>query len=311
MVMPGAYKFLLSSLRFALALAVLMCIPATAHAKKTVGVIMTGDIGYYQDIHKAFTSALGGKADIEIVVQTPAPEPMAWTNSARKLVTLGAEVIVSYGAPATLTVMKETTTIPIIFAGVYDPEAMEITGKNATGASSKVSIENVVTMLSKMSEMKNLGVIFNKSEKDTILQVREVKALEGKMGFKLVLMDAVQSSAGNELGGVDAVLVTTSCKVICSVDNIVNAARKAKIPSAATIGGGEKSGIILTVTAKPEEQGAAIAGMVVKVLGGEKPANIPVKKPDKIEIIINMREANASGVKVPDDVLRSATEVIK
>ena len=65
---------------------------------------------------------------------------MSWTNSARKLVAVGSDVIVCYGAPATLAVMSETSDIPIVFAGVYDPQAIGITGKNITGVSSKVSV---------------------------------------------------------------------------------------------------------------------------------------------------------------------------
>jgi putative ABC transport system substrate-binding protein len=53
---------------------------------------------------------------------------MSWVNAA-KLVAVGSDVIVSYGAPATLAVMNETSDMPIVFAGVYDPQSVGITGK--------------------------------------------------------------------------------------------------------------------------------------------------------------------------------------
>jgi putative ABC transport system substrate-binding protein len=290
--------------------ALLLFSPVSA-AGQMVGVIMTGDIPYYQDIHAAFTKAMGRKPGLEIIVQTPAPEPMAWANSAKKLVTIGSDIIVTYGAPATLTTMKATSSIPILFAGVYDPGAMNIAGKNATGISSKISMESVVKTLKRVADVNKLGVIFNKTEKDTILQVKELKKLEGRMGFKMVLLDARAKKYAAKVAGVDALLLTTSCGAMCSVKDIISAARSAKVPTAATIGGGEEKGIIFTTTANPQEQGSVVAKMALQVLGGSNPSGIPIKKPRKIDFIVNMREADEVGIEVPEGIVGSATRVIR
>jgi putative ABC transport system substrate-binding protein len=292
--------------------AVILCLlGGAAYAEKTVGVIMTGDIVYYQQIHEELERSLSGLGDVKLVVQRPTPEPMSWTNSARKLVTIGSKVIVAYGAPATLTAMKETSSIPIIFAGVYDPEAMRITGKNATGISSKVSISGALEALKAVSPMKSLGVIFNKAEKDTILQVREVKLLEKKMGFKTVLFDAKKKDFAGKVGGVDAILLTTSCAAQCSVVDIIGAAKKGKIPTASTIGGGEKLGIIFTYLANPAEQGKTAGGMVREVLGGKDPSGMALKKPGKVDFIVNIKEAGLLGIEVPGSIRAKATEIIE
>ena len=64
---------------------------ATAEASdKTIGVIMTADIPYYQAIHQAFVdqfAAAGlGPDKATVHLQTPEPDPMAWTNAARKFI---------------------------------------------------------------------------------------------------------------------------------------------------------------------------------------------------------------------------------
>jgi len=307
-------KFKKSSLLylFILVLVSVFCFSTAAFgAGKTIGVIMTGDIPYYQAIHKAFTSSISGKSDVEIIVQTPAPEPMAWANSAKKLVTIGVDLIVTYGAPATLSTMKATSSIPILFAGVYDPQAMDIAGKNATGVSSKVSLESAIDNLKQVSKVKALGVIFNKTEKDTILQVKEVKGLSVKMGFDMVLFDAKKKDYASGVSSVDALLLTTSCGAMCSVDDIISAARDAKVPTAATIGGGEDKGVLFTIMANPNEQGTLIADMALKVLGGQNPSDISVKKPSKIDLIVNLKEAASLGITVPDGIVGSATKVIR
>jgi putative ABC transport system substrate-binding protein len=188
---------------------------------------------------------------------------------------------------------------------------MRITGKNATGISSNVPLEPTIEKLKNMSGVKKLGVVFNKSEKDTILQVREIKKLESRMGLQVVLMDAKQKQYSAGAGGVDAILITTSSLAMKNVSDIAAAARGAKISSAAIIGGGEEKGIIITSAADPKEQGRAIAEMVLKVLGGENAGNIPIKNAKNIILTVNLKEANSIGLNVPDSILGSATRVIR
>lgn len=296
------------------AFVVALCIalvPAPALAEKTIGVILTGDISYYKQVHAAFMRAMEGQGGVKVVVQTPAPDPMSWTNAANKLVTIGSDVIVSYGAPATLTVMKVTRTVPIVFAAVYDPEGMNITGQNATGIGSTVSMERLLTMLKSVQAFQTLGIVFNKNEKDTILQVKELKSFEGSMGFRIKLFNAAEQGYGKDITGVDAVLVTTSCKGMCEVDDVIASARAAHVATAASLGGGEERGVLLTLTADAEEQGSVAAELAKALLSGATPASIPVRQPKKIDLIVNLGEARRAGLTIPADIIGAATKVIE
>ncbi len=285
---------------------------ATA-AEKTIGVIMTGNIPYYKEMHKAFTEGLAaeGVGKVEIVLQTPTPEPMSWANAARKLISVGADIIVTYGAPATLTTMGETSEIPIVFAGVYDPQSLGIMGKNATGVSSKVPVASLVKNLKGIANFTTLGVVFSESEKDTVLQANDVKQLEASFGFKSSRFSVKKADDIAKIANVDALFLTTGCAAMHCVNNIIGVARKAKIPTGTTIGGGENSGIILTLSANPQEQGKEAAKIAAKVIKGVKPASISVEPPKKIDLIVNLKEATDMGLKVPFDLLTTATRVIK
>ncbi|MBA4371323.1 MAG: hypothetical protein C0402_00505 [Thermodesulfovibrio sp.] len=284
-------------------------------AEKTVGVIMTGNIPYYREIHKAFTEGLAaegiGHGTVEIIQQTPNPEPMSWTNAARKLVAVGADIIVSYGAPATLSVLNETTDIPVVFAGVYDPQGIGVLGKNGTGVSSKVPVGSLLKNFKSIAGFSNLGVVYSESEKDTVIQMNEAKQLEGTLNFKMTKFNIKKSDDAARIANVDALFLTTGCAAQHCVSNILGLARKAKLPTATTIGGGETSGVILTIAANPQEQGREAARIVAKVVKGAKIATIPLQMPRKIDMIINLKEANELGLKVPFDLLTSATRVIK
>lgn len=277
----------------------------------TVGVIMSGDIPYYKSIHKAFTGELNSKGiKAEIIVQTPAPETMAWINAARKFGAIGADVIVTYGAPATIAAVSETSGIPIVFAGVYDREGLGLKS-DVTGITSKASIAGLLKNLKSINSFSTLGIIYNSAEKDTVMEAAEIERLEGQFSFKSAKFNVKGRGDLSKIKNVDAIFITTSCAAMVYVDDIVNIARKQRIPAAALTGGGEEEGIVLTLSADPAEQGKAAANILARIIRGEKPSAIPVESPKKIQLTVNFKEATALGLKVPFDILSSATMVIK
>lgn len=307
-------KRTIANIRFLVLFVIVTIFPARTSTAVNIGVIMSGDIKYYQDIHKAFIDHFSGSPEAEnahIVLQKPMPNTMSWINASRKLATLGSDLIVSYGLPVTLTALKETRGIPIIFAGVYEPRKMNIAGKNATGISSSVSIETIINILTGMSKIKKLGVPFNKSEKDSILQVLRIKELEKAFGYEAVLFNVDNKPAVSNIKNIDALFITSSSVCMGAVSDIVKAARRDKIPTAAIIGGGEDRGVVITYMASPEEQGRSAAGLVRRIISGIRPSEVPFKRAQEFKLLINLKEANTIGLNIPEDVKSSAAAIIR
>lgn len=281
-------------------------------APKTVGVIVTADIPFYRHVHDAFIGKLSkaGHGGAEILKQTPAADAIAWANAARKLVAAGVDVIVAYGTPATLAILNETSTIPIVSVGA-DHQAAGIKGKNVTGVNVKMPVAGVVKNLKAIKDFKTLGVICNTSEKESMAQADEVAGLGGQWGFASVKLNFRGRGDTEKIKGVDALFITTSCMACQFIPAIASAAKAQGLPSASLMGGGEQSGVILTVSPDGEELGGRAAEMVSRILKGEQPSGIPVEAPRKMDMIINLKEAGELGLKVPLDVLSSATKIIK
>jgi putative ABC transport system substrate-binding protein len=293
-----------------------MLMPGRAFAaEKMIGVIMTGNAPYYREVHKAFTQTLASEGfapgRVTVVMQSPTPEPMSWRNAARKLIAIGSDIIVSYGAPATLTALGETSDIPVIFAAVFDPVGVGISARNTTGISSQVPVASLIKNLKNISNFSTLGVIYSEDEKDTVVQANEVRQLERTYGFRSVRFNIRRTEDTAKIARVDALFLTTSCSAMYCVNNIVSIARRGRMATASTIGGGENNGLILTMEANPAEQGAEAAQLVARILRGAKPSSLPVVQPKKVDLILNLKEATSLGLKIPFDLLTAATKVIK
>ena len=137
---------------------------AAAAADKTVGVILSGNITYYQEIQKAFAVTLVKEgfdhSKVDTLLQMPSPDTLSWTNAARKLVVADVNVLVTYGAPSALAAIRETKSIPIVFAGVYDPAAIGVAARNIAGISSKVPLTSLLRYLRKLMPFTRLAVVY-------------------------------------------------------------------------------------------------------------------------------------------------------
>lgn len=292
-------------------------LPAPA-AEKTVGVVMSGNIGYYQDIHKSFSGALAKEGfdfrKVDMILQMPSPDLLSWTNAARKLVVAEVNVLVAYGAPAALATIRETKGIPIIYAGVYDPTAVGATGRNVTGISAKVPVTSLLKYLKKLVPFAKLAVVYNDSEPDSARQAEELVQLEAQYGFQTVKMSVKKPDDVKKLsfaGKADAVFMTMSAVANESLDAVVGLARAAKIPTVSQTGGTAEHGVVLSLSPSPLEQGETAARLAAKLLKGENPASLPPEVPRLVELVVNLKEAGAIGIKVPLDLISDATRVIK
>jgi putative ABC transport system substrate-binding protein len=291
--------------------------PAPA-ADKIVGVVMSGNIGYYQEIHKAFEAALVKEGfdhrTVDTLLQMPSPDPMSWTNAARRLAVAEVNVLVTYGAPAALAAIREAKGIPIVFAGVYDPSAVGVSAKNVTGISSAVPMTSLLKYAKRIVPFTRLAVVYNEQEPDSVRQANELIQLESQYGFQTVRMAVRRSADAGKLvftGKADAVFISVSAVVNEAIDVFVKTAHDAKVLTFSQTGGTAEHGVILCLAPRATEQGAAAARFTARMLKGEKPANMSAEFPKEVDLVLNLKEAESLGIKVPPDLITDAMQVIK
>jgi len=306
-------------LRRWIAFAVLLCcaVPAAA-ADRAVGVIMSGNIGYYQEVHKAFVGALakGGfdHRKVDILIQTPSPDPVSWTNAAHRLAVAEVNVLVTYGAPAALSAIREAHGIPIVFAGVYDPNAVGVSVKNVTGISSTVPMMSLLKYAKKIMPFTKLAIVYNEQEPDSVRQANELTQFESQYGFQTIRMPVKGAEEAGKLvftGKADAVFLSVSAVVNEAIDVVVKSAQAARVLTISETGSTAEHGVILSLAPNAAEQGVVAARFTARMLRGENPATMPAEFPKQVELVLNLKEAGALGIKVPFDLITDATKVIK
>ncbi|MBI5099482.1 MAG: hypothetical protein HZB30_09630 [Nitrospirae bacterium] len=284
-------------------------------ADKIIGVIMTGDISYYSDVHDAFTARLvrkGYAEKVEILIQKPYPDPISLSNAARKLIAIDVDVIVTYGAPATDAVLREQTEIPIVYSCVYEPCNFK-QPRNVTGTCSKTHVSSLLRYLRAITAISTLGVIYNSDEADSLQQGLELNRFSNQFGFKIEGInlknpkDLKQMLSAKKM---DALFITNSTTSGRAFPAILSFSLENKIPTATFLSGKNQYATI-TLSPASKEQGEKAAEKVISIFEGIPPDKIKVDTSSETELIFNLKEANSMGLKIPMELVTEATRLIQ
>lgn len=305
---------------------ILACSPPAHAASRLVVAILSSDNDRYLDAHRAMVRSLAHRGfsqpATEIFVQTPNADPISWANSIRKAQALDADVVVTYGAPASLSAMQERISQPLVFVDVYGPveiglaKSMTTMESRVCGVSSKVPLMTLMRAAVAVKPIRDLAVIYSSREVGSLVQLKELKRVAASLGFALTELN-VSSAAqlehvlGSELSGADALFVAESSVACRAFDRIASRSRSARIPLLSTMPEAAEKGALLALEIDPEEQGQLAAEYVAKFLSGKKVISPAIVSPKQIEFIVNLRAARHLDLTVPFQVLSAATRAIK
>lgn len=300
--------------------------PARA-ADKFVAVIITGDLPRYQEAQAAFIKILraGGldESKVQVYVQTPNPDPMSWANSIRKAVGVNADLIVTYGAPATLVAKREARSLPVLFADVYDPVGLGIVkdlmvpGGDISGVSNKTPIETLLRTFADVFKGNSIGALYSPEDQGSLLQVEDLEKAAVKHGWKIVRQGVPKAAAVTAdctalCSRVQALFVSNSALLQMQLPTLLSAAAAKHIPVISQVPGLADMGALMTLEADPGEQGQLLGVHALQILAAHQKAfALPVRTPKKVSLVINMKVAKELNLTVPFQSLSLATRVVK
>jgi putative ABC transport system substrate-binding protein len=245
---------------------------------------------------------------------------------AHELVGLQPDIIVTNATPPTAAVLRETRTIPIVFANVGDPVANGIVarldrpGGNITGFGfNEPSLGGKwLELLSEIAPgLKRAAIMFNP---DTALVSTFMPSFEtAAQSLKVVPIIAPVHSdegvetaiiaLGREPGG--GLVAMPEVFTVVHRATIILAAARNNVPAVYGISDFARDGGLLSYGADPVDNYGRAASYVDRILRGEKPGDLPVQLPTKYEMAVNRKTATALGLAVPPSILLRATEVVE
>jgi len=234
------------------------------------------------------------------------------------------DLVLAVATPSAQSTAQKIKDIPVLFTAVTDPksaglvDSMDRPGHNVTGTTDMNPIEAQVALIREIHpQAKNLGVIYNAGEANSVVQVEILKTAAAKNGFELkeavtVNTAGVFQAAKSLVGAVEVIYLPTDNTVISSQDSVTKVAVENKIPVYPGEAESVRKGGVASLALDYYELGRQTGVQAARILRGEaKPADMPVETQKETSLVVNLTFAESVGAVLPQSVLDRAQETVK
>jgi putative ABC transport system substrate-binding protein len=239
----------------------------------------------------------------------------------KQIADLKPAVVLTLGTEATTFAKENIRDFPIVFSMVLDPVESGIIaslndhGENITGVSLDISVDTQLKELKRfLPNAKRVGMLYNQKKKKFI--ETQAKPAASKLGLEL-MAEPVYAEA-DVVGMLEKVLDASDC-LLASTDTLVYNKQSAqyillatlrhKTPFMAFSYNYVKAGALFALECDYRDIGSQSAQAAIRILGGEKPGNIPIYVPRKTRLVVNRKIADVIGVTISPKILAEAHEI--
>src|SRR5499427_9048225 len=248
-------------------------------------------------------------------------------NLASELVRDQVTAIFAYNLAAAVAARAATATIPIVFAIGGDPvrDGLVTSLSRPTGNLTGVTFFGGEVLSKRLEQMRELvptaeviALLINPNNPNLQTRLRDTHEAARKVGQQILVVHA-----GSE-GDIDLAFATIvqqrAAALLVSDDpffgriggeQIVALAARYAIPTSYSLSDVVRAGGLMSYGGNVPNQIREAGRYIGRILKGEKPADLPVLQPMKVELMINVRTAKALGLKLPESLLLRADEVIE
>jgi putative ABC transport system substrate-binding protein len=242
------------------------------------------------------------------------------------LVRRQVSVIAATSTPASLVAKAATSTIPIVFTTAADPieiglvASLNQPGSNVTGVSffnAELGSKQAGLLHELIPAAAHVGLLVNPKFPATDALTRDVTTAGSAIGFQIDIMQASDSREIEAAFGAlvrnraDALLVGADTFLLARRLQITTLAARHVIPTVYPARDFAEAGGLMSYGTSQTEAYRQAGIYTGKILKGSKPAELPVIRSTKFELVINLPTARAIGLEIPATLLARADEVIE
>jgi putative ABC transport system substrate-binding protein len=235
-------------------------------------------------------------------------------------------IIAGFGTATAKAAQAATATIPVVFTTVGDPigtgivKSLSRPGANLTGIhgqATDISGKRLQILQDIAPGIRSIAVLLNRDAPFTTVALPALRIVAEARGQRLELCDvnsATQAKSALESAvkaGATGLMVLETPVLLGLRREIVDLAAKHRLSAVYTSRDFTSVGGLASYGPDRRQLYRRAAELVDKILKGEKPAEIPVEQPTKFELVINLKTAKALELKIPDQILALADEVIE
>jgi putative ABC transport system substrate-binding protein len=264
--------------------------------------------------------------NIRLEHRFPAENPDRFRTCARELVESKVDAIIAVTTLGAVELKKLTSTIPIVFVIVADPigfglvESLARPGGNATGLS-LMAIDLSGKRLGLLKEaVPNLSRVALLVDHTDPFKQRTFKANQAAAEALGISIWPVEIAAPDDVEPMFAQIARDSANgivygagsLLFNLRARIGAAALAhKLPGLAYIAEEVPSGLLMSYGQDFPDYFRRAATYTDKILKGAKPADLPVEQPSKFKLLLNLKTARTLGIKLSDNLLSLADDVIE
>ena len=243
---------------------------------------------------------------------------------ANDMIGLQVELLLASGTPAAIPAKNATVSVPIVFVAAIDPietglvQSLSRPGGNITGLTALFTdlmgkrLEFLREAFPTISRVALLSHVNNPGHEQYL---REAQRAAKSLGIELQTL-AVRGpeefeEAFRGARGVGAILQIDDAMLTAHRERLVELATRHKIPGIYGFREFVDAGGFMALGPSYSDLYHRAATYVDKILGGVKPADIPVEQPAKFEMIVNLRVGKQLGITISPMLLARADEVIE
>ena len=249
------------------------------------------------------------------------------TELAADLVRLRVAVIATPGSAAAAVAAKSaTTTIPIVFSGGGDPvqtglvAGLNRPGGNVTGVSSmsgELGTKRMGLLQELVPRAARLAVLINPNNPLAEAFVGDIRAAAPSIGRQI---EVVTASTSRDIDTAfatlvqkraDALVLGSDPLFVSSRVQLAALAARHAVPAIYPFREDAEAGGLMSYGPSNTDLVRQAGIYTGRVLKGEKPADMPILRATKFELIINLKTAKALGLEIPPSLLARADEVIE
>jgi putative ABC transport system substrate-binding protein len=270
-------------------------------------------------------SGYAAPAQVELVARTADGDPTRIAALVEELVAKNVNLIIANGPPVLHVARSATQTIPIVAIDLEtDPVASGVAaslgrpGGNITGVFldfPNFTAKWIELLVENNPKLSRMAVLWDPVTGP--VQMESVKKAAGSLNIQLGMLEVRRPSdfegafAIATQRGAEAMVMLSSPLISANVSMLAELSVRHRLPAITLFPDFARTGGFMAYGPNLLGLYRRVGVLAGKVLRGASPADLPIERPTKFELVLNLRTADALGLSIPASLLLRADEVIE